>query len=212
MAKRRTVTRMTEDEREASRAQEQAKRVEAFKAHLAARRALRVFDQREAWAVDDRKINVLAELVADYERQTETLRSKCDAIARRMADALARIERNEHASWYSNLIGSDADDAEQESSKRQTNAKAAAMLGYALGYYVPQVESVAGREQHALLVEVDVCETAAGQEWTLSRTAADGTLQFFDGESRTFVSDGWTFYATEGLAYTALMTLCGWYR
>lgn len=224
------MARMTAEERkEQARAEQRTAKVAEFKARGEKERAKRVYSDRAAFAEGvaindgdvaspDRHLGAMAiyELVHEHESTTAYLRTFLRRMQERMTESLTRLEAGEKASWHSTALGDLPADIEQASTKRDTLASAIARLGWATGWYVPQVMTTRENKRRALFVSLDVVAFAREGEqlsgWVVRSTQDDAKffLTVVDGGVTLSVErEKAQIYETEEAAWVAAMTFYG---
>ena len=188
--------------REAAQAERLAQATAEFRERFLADKATPVLTREAGYAdlVSGERNAVawtLVLLVRDFTRATEQLVRELKGCAQDVQDGLARVEKGRDAFWHSNgLSGRRALDIDRYDRERETLRKAIVEVGYATGWYVPEVYSVAENEARAASLQLDV--VAAGGGFGVRK---DGL--WFHAETAEFLAVG-TLYETEDAAWQAL--------
>lgn len=202
--------------REAWEVEQRTKRISEFRTRIAQERLKRTYTDETAWTVGDgdKGATALYEVVHEYERTRENVRRHCESVRDDMIQAIARLARNEHPSYYSYMFGNTASELEQGAGQLRVLAMAIARLAWATGWYVPQIATQGERERRDRFVGIDVvsqtdplCDVV---RWYITLngrlvTNEDLSIRGEAEEVRPYP------YETEVAAWLAAMQYCGEY-
>lgn len=168
MAKIKKPTR--EEKLAAAHADERAKLAAGMREVVARKRALRVYNERDAFMTEgDKPAQALFHMVHEFESVTADLRKRIERLVTELQESLTRLDSNRaDPLQYSNPLAQPGSDIEQANAKRKTLISGIASLAYATGWHVPQICDTYATERFAKLVSVDVAreaDDADGEVW-----------------------------------------------
>jgi hypothetical protein len=180
MARRRSYTPMSEEQRQAREAELNAKRTNDFREEVARAQSLIVFEDRLLWRSEeqpDRSLQALYEIVHDFRMNRDRLKREIERTRDAADDALKRLEDGQRPNWSTILFNSAAE-CEQLVGALSAGTAAIARFAWAAGYYVAELYDVRYRARFEILRALRVEPDADGRFEVLGLGDRFGSVRF----------------------------------